>query len=282
METNEAYPEIITQTINTFVDRIEQVLLTRGGARAERTSICSEVETQIHLMIERKVESGSELNLELVKGIIESMDPPESYAAPQNTAAVESTSTSPSKATAKARKPSERKFGFAYPKTFLNTPKRTTPSVDRMAIAGVGAICIGVLLFQMALLSGRHGGEVFAVGSFFMIFAGSIASIVSFWRIRHSNGLLTGQKIASIGMIAVPFFLINALLCAFLFTTPIGYVVGAALMLASLVYGNYRVVRHMIGWLGAYSVKVSNTDVKPTEARNDATEVSGAILEAGA
>ena len=282
METNETYPEIITQTINAFVDRIEQVLLTRGIARAERTSICTEVETQIHLMIERKVESGSELSLELVKGIIESMDPPESYAAPLDTAAIESTSTSPSTAPSKTPKPSERNFGFAYLKTFLNTPKRTTPSVDWMAMAGVGAICIGVLLFQMALLSGRHGGEVFAVGSFFMIFAGAIASIVSFWRIRHSNGLLTGQKIASIGMIAVPFFLINALLCAFLFTTPIGYVVGAVLMLASLVYGNYWAVRKVIGWLGTYSVKVSNADVKPSEVRNDTTEVSSTILEAGA
>ena len=247
MDTNEAYSEIITQTINAFVDRVEQVLLTRGTARAERTSICSEVETQIHLMIERKIESGSELSLELVTGIIESMDPPESYGVPVETAAVESTSTS--QPTSKAPNASERKFGFAFVKKLLDIPKRTTPATDWVAIGGLGAICMGILLFAMAVLSGRHGGEVLAVGSFFMIFAGSIASVVSFWRIRHSNGLLTGQKIASIGMITVPFFLVNVMLCAFLFATPMGYVVGAVLMLAALVYGNYLVVRHTISCL---------------------------------
>lgn len=282
MESNEAYPEVINQAINAFVDRVEQVLLARGTARAERTSICSEVETQIHLMIERKIESGSELSLELVAGIIESMDPPESYGVPMDTPTVESTSTSTSQPTSKAPNASERKFDFAYLNKFLNIPKRTTPSVDWVAIGGVGAISMGILLFAMAVLAGRHGGEVFGVGSFFLIFAGSIASVVSFWRIRHSNGLLTGQKIASAGMIAVPFFLANALLCAFLFATPIGYVVGAGMMLAALVYGNYLVVRHTIGWLGAYSVKVSEADTKPSEARNDTTEVSGPILEAGA
>lgn len=282
METNEAYPEIITQTINAFVDRIEQVLLAKGTARAERTSICSEVETQIHLMIERKIESGSELSLELVTGIIESMDPPESYGVPMDVSSVESTSTATSQPASKLPPSSEGIFGFAHFKKLLDIPKRTAPATDWVAIGGLAAICMGVLLFPMALLSGRHGGEVLAVGSFFLIFAGSIASVVSFWRIRHSNGLLTGQKIASSGMIAVPFFLVNVLLCAFLFATQIGYVLGGFLMFAALVYGNYRVLRHTIAWLGAYSVNASEANAKASEARNDTTEVSGTILEAGA
>ncbi|HUP82511.1 MAG TPA: hypothetical protein VM260_28415 [Pirellula sp.] len=76
----QAYPTNVTPRINDFLDRIEGVLLDRDTPRAERTSICAEVESQIHTMIERKMEAGAELNLELIAGIIESMDPPESYA----------------------------------------------------------------------------------------------------------------------------------------------------------------------------------------------------------
>jgi hypothetical protein len=271
MDTNEPYPADITQLISIFVDRIEQVLLNRGTPRAERTSICQEVETQIQMLIERRIESGAELNIDLVNGIIESMDPPESYAlaidpiAEPTVEPVLHTESSPPVGKQSDSKPWATPPFIDTIRKVFDRPKRTTPVLDWVAICGLAATCFG--LFLIVTRPGR--GDESAVIGLFIILAGVTASCISFWRIRHSNGLLTGQRIASIGILMLPLLLINALLITILFATPLGKVLGVLAAIAVFVYGNYYIVRYALHWLATYSVKIPGTELPKPDVSAD-------------
>ena len=265
MDMNEPNSIEITSLISAFVDRIEQVLLNRGTPRGERTNICQEVETQIHMLIERRIESGAELNIDLVSGIIESMDPPDSYA-PETPPTAEpiiepvlQTGAAPD-ASKQPEMPKTKPSVVDTVRKFLDRPKRTTPALDWVAICGLVATCFG--LFLMVARPGRGDGA--AIFGVFFIMAGVTASAFSFWRIRHSNGLLTGQRIASIGVLMLPFLLVNALLIAILFATRFGMVLGVLTVVALLIYGNYYILQHALRWLSAYSVNTAEAErVKP-------------------
>ena len=278
MELNEPYPIEVTQSINAFLDRIEQVLLNRGTPRAERTSICSEVETQIHTLIERKVEAGAELHLDLVTGIIESMDPPESYAASVEPIAHAEPLLNAEQHPSKSQS-TKRNRVFDFVRTHLNRPPRTSPELDWVAICGLVATCFG-LLFIAVGLTGRS--EVGAVLGFLILFAGVIASGISFWRIRHSNGLLTGQRIASIGVIMLPLVIVNLILGAVLFASPFGRFLGAVVMAVGLIYLNYRMVQHALHWLSCYSAKAPGAEPYKPEPNADSAVPSGMIIEGNA
>ncbi len=261
METNEPYPLEVTNAINAFVDRIEQVLLQGGTPRSERTSVCAEVETQIHMMIERKIESGAELNLDLVNGIIESMDPPESYTRSDEPAASLESHVRSAPSSPDVKSPEKRPM-FDHVRKFLNRPARTTPVLDWVAIVGLASTCLGLLLAFVGIV---ERSEFATVSGLFWIFAGVIASGISFWRIRHSAALLTGQRIASVGVLALPIAISNAILCALLFATPVGRVLGAIVMVGALVYANYRVIQYALRWLASYSAEASQPVVDINE-----------------
>ena len=277
MEMNEPYPTEVTQLINAFVDRIEQVLLSRGTPRSERTNICQEVETQIQMMIERRMESGAELNIDLVKGIIESMDPPESYAPVINPVAeptiepvLQTDATQQASKNADSKPWSKPPF-VDYLQKLLDRPKRTTPALDWVAICGLAAIFFGLFL----VVAGPGRGDDAAIIGLMVILAGVAASCLSFWRIRHSNGLLTGQRIASMGILMTPLLLINAFLIAVLFATPFGIILGVLTVIAALIYGNYYVLRRAMSWLASYSVRVPNADTTNTQVSPDNAVLSG-------
>ncbi len=278
MELNEPYPIEVTQSINAFLDRIEQVLLNRGTPRAERTSICSEVETQIHTLIERKVEAGAELNLELVTGIIESMDPPESYAASvEPTAHAEPLlQAEPVPSISKKTKKNPVLDSF---RSFMNRPPRTSPELDWVAICGLVATCFGLVFIAVGL---RGRSEESAVLGFLILFAGVIASGISFWRIRHSNGMLKGQKIASIGILMLPLVIVNLILGAVLFASPFGRFLGAVVMAVALIYLNYRMVQYALHWLSCYSAKAQDAEPTKPEPNVDSAVPSGMIIEGNA
>ena len=276
MDMNEPYPIEITTLISAFVDRVEQVLLKRGTPRAERTSICQEVETQIHMLIERRIESGAELNIDLVNGIIESMDQPDSYA-PETSPLTEPIlqTVLPTGASPPASK--QHAMPKATPsvvdtvRKFLDRPRRTTPALDWVAICGLVATCFG--LFLMVARPGRGDGA--AIFGLFIIVAGVTASAFSFWRIRHSDGLLTGQRIASIGVLMLPFLLVNALLIAILFATPFGIVLGVLTVVALLIYGNYYFLQKALRWLSIYSINTAKADSVKPEVMADNGVLSG-------
>ena len=276
MDMNEPNSIEITSLISAFVDRIEQVLLSRGIPRGERTNICQEVEAQIHMLIERRIESGAELNIDLVNGIIESMDPPESYS-PETLPTVEPI-IEPVLQTGAALDASKQP---AMPKTkpsvvdtvrkYLDRPKRTTPALDWVAICGLVATCFG--LFLVVVRPGRGDGA--AIFGVFFIVSGVTASVFSFWRIRHSNGLLTGQRIASIGVLMLPFLLVNALFVAILFATRFGIVLGVLTVVVMLIYGNYYLLQHALRWLSVYSVKTADSERIKPEVMADNGVLSG-------
>ena len=270
METNEPYPIEITQIINAFLDRIEQVLLIRGTTRTERTSICAEVESQIHTMIERKIEAGAELNLELITGIIESMDPPESYA--QSLGGESVVHTEPLASSTKSFKTSPL---FELVGRLRERFHRTTPGVDWVAFGGLAATCIGLLLMLAGAGGGRAGEGVVAFG-FLSIFAGVSACGISFWRIRHSNGFLTGQRVASVGMLMLPLLLINSILCVILFASPFGRFLGAVAMATALVYANYRFVQYALSWLASYTAAAPLAQPVKPEPKTDSGVLTGA------
>ena len=266
MDTNEPYPIEVTQCINRFLDRIEQVLLTRGTSRAERTSICAEVESQIHTMIERKLEAGAELNVNLVNGIIESMDPPESYAPSIEPAMPVVPVLHAESISATSKEPVEKAL-LGYVRKILDRPKRTTPVLDWVAICGLVVTLLGIMLV-FAGMGGRN--EEPTVLGFLMIFAGVAASGISFWRIRHSNGLLTGQAIASVGMLMLPLLLVNGILSVVLFATSFGRFLGAIVLATALLYVNYRMVVAAMHWLASYSAMVPEEVSGKTEKVRDA------------
>ena len=270
MDINEPYPIEITQIINAFLDRIEQVLLDGGTMRTERTSICAEVETQMHTMIERKIEAGAELNLELITGIIESMDPPESYAPSVEAESVVHTEPLAS-STVFPRTFSPIDFIGSMKKRF----HRTTPGLDWVAFGGLVATCIGLLLIIAGATGGR-AGEVVVVFGFLSIFAGVAACGISFWRIRHSNGLLTGQRVASVGILVLPLLLINAILCVILFASPFGRFLGAVTLATALVYANYRFIQYALSWLASYSAVVPLAQPVKPEPNTDSGVLTGA------
>ena len=278
MDMNEPHSIEITNLISAFVDRIEQVLLNRGTPRAERTSICQEVETQIHMLIERRIESGAELNIDLVNGIIESMDPPESYAPETPPTAepiiepVHQTGAAPD-ASKQPEKPKSKPSVVDTVRKFLDRPKRTTPSLDWVAICGLAATCFG--LFLMVARPGRGDGA--AIFGVFFIMAGVTASAFSFWRIRHANGLLTGQRIASIGVLMLPFLLVNALLIAILFATRFGIVLGVLTVVVMLIYSNYYFLQRALRWLSVYSVNTAEAERLKPEVMADNGVLSGVI-----
>ncbi len=287
METNEPYPLEITKVINAFVDRIEQVLLESGTPRAERTSVCAEVESQIYTMIERRLEAGAELHLELVASIIESMDQPDSYAKSDSNATTVDPILVPesipsSQPRASTSRPVEKQPFFASLRKKLSRPARTKPGLDWVAMAGLIASCAGALLAITGMV-GRS--EFFLVAGFFWVFAGVVASSVSFWRIRHSNGLLTGQRIASVGILMLPIVFSNAVLISILFATPIGLVIGAIMLVTALVYANYRLVLYALRWLDSYSAREAsasnvNADDSLRQPESDAGQMPGAIASA--
>lgn len=271
MDINEPYPIEVMQCINRFLDRIEQVLLTRGTSRAERTSICAEVESQIHTMIERKLEAGAQLNLELVNGIIESMDPPESYALSVEPGMQSEPVLQAESISAASKEPAEKAL-LGYVRKILDRPKRTTPALDWVAICGLVVTFLGILLVFVGM-GGRKEEPTFF--GFLMIFAGVASSGISFWRIRHSNGLLTGQAIASVGMLMLPLLLVDGILSVVLFATSFGRFLGAIVLAAALLYVNYRTVTAAMHWLASYSAKA------PEEVFAKAEKVREAAIEPG-
>ncbi len=272
MEINEHYPIAVTQRINDFLDRIERVLLDRDTLRAERTSICAEVESQIHTMIERKMESGAELNLELIAGIIESMDPPESYAPTLESQTIKDGDSIATLTPATTNIPLN---GFAS--WIKDRFQHTTPGIDWVAVSGLASTCFGSLLILAGARGGR-GGEAVAVFGFLMIFAGVAASGISFWRIRHSNGLLTGQKVASIGMLILPLLIVNGILSVILFASPFGRFLGAVTLATGLVYANYRIVQYALRWLASYSAVTPLVEPTKPEPITDSGTLSGATM----
>lgn len=273
MESQQPMPPEIVQLIQSFVDRIETTLLARQLPRGERMTICDEIESQIYTMIARRTEAGAELNLELVNSIIESMDPPESYArntldepnVPQfESDPVASNAThNPEVPAGAIPAPSVSSRFKKFVPEFVSRHFGETPHTDPLGICGLIACLFGALLIPIGM-GGRHGAEGVIVFGILLLFLGTIASAVSFWRIRSSHGKLLGTRYASLGLLVLPFVFTNCFLIAFAFATRLWMVLGALVLLAAFIYANYRVVRFALRWLETSSIGESNETANTT------------------
>jgi hypothetical protein len=256
METNQPYPTDVAQHIHAFVDSIERVLIERAVTRTERNTICDEVASQIQTMIERRVEAGAELNLELVRSIIESMDSAESYA--------RSTEPGPSAPVAESierkAEPLERPTQWArlgkkqiqdLVPGFISKQFGGATRTDFFAVVGLATSILGCLFLPFGM-SRRH--ESISVFGLFLLFLGTIASGIAFWRIRNSNGRLQGHRLASIGILVMPLLFLNAVLAAVLIAGRVGLVIGGIAVVAGVLYGNYRLIRFALSWLETSSL----------------------------
>ena len=266
METNQPQLSEITELIQSFVDSIERALIERGLPRSQRNNICDEVESQIQTMIERRVQAGAELNLELVHSIIESMDPAESYRQTAQPVANESVASSEVESRKESRLPSVdhalASLG-AFTKgwqEFISKQLRGSQSMQWLAALGLGISILGCLFLPFGM-SRRH--EEMSVLGFLLLFAGTIASAIAFWRIRSSNGRLRGQTVASIGILVMPMAFMNGILAAVLILGRVGLVIGALAVFAAVIYGNYRFVRYALEWLVTSSIGAESVSESP-------------------
>jgi hypothetical protein len=256
MEPNQAYTAEMLEMIQSFVDRVDQALIAAGMPRVQRNNVCDEVESQIHLMIERRIEAGSEQNAELVTSVIESMDPPESYSRQFETASDSKTqnqsdNVSASKSTNGSISGSTftTAFGTRIPGFWRSIVDRLTsqePHVDPVAVAGLGLVGLGAVLSPFGIAARSEGMTVLG---FFFVFLGAIASGVSYWRIRNSRGNLLGKRFASAGILVLPLLVGNTLLVSVLIATGLWLVLGTAAVIAAFLYGNYRLIRKAVQWL---------------------------------
>jgi hypothetical protein len=280
MESNQLYPPEITHAIQAFVDRIEAVLIERKLPRSQRANICDEVESQIQTLIDRRVESGATLNLELVNSIIESMDQPESYAMPDEpivmesvsvpTDSTESTQTNSPKSSSKTSLPNWKE----YVPQFIQKRFASTPHVDSLALFGLACCAMGILFIAFAL-SMTHGNGPSFVFALLLVFMGTIACAVSFWRIRQSNGKLLGIRYAAMGLLTIPFLIANTFLMLFLFATPLWMVLGGVLLAGIVLYSNYRALRFALGWLETSSIGENIESPSVPKQENATVEPSG-------
>jgi hypothetical protein len=271
METNQPYPTDVAQHIHAFVDSIERVLIERAVTRTERNTICDEVESQIQTMIERRVEAGAELNLELVRSIIESMDSAESYA--------RSTELGPSAPVAESierkaeplERPTQWKARLGKKQIqdlvpeFISRQFGGATRTDFFAVVGLATSILGCLFLPFGM-SRRH--ESISVFGLFLLFVGTIASGIAFWRIRNSNGRLQGHRLASIGILVMPLLFLNAVLAAVLIAGRVGLVIGVIAVVAGVLYGNYRLIRFTLTWLETSSL--GETPVEESFSKTDA------------
>ena len=197
------------------------------------------------------------------------MDPPESYA---QSVGVETVEQAEPHASSRQSPKMLPMFGFVS--SLMERFHRTTPGVDWVAFGGLAASCIGLMLMLAGAGGGRAGEGVVAFG-FLSIFAGVAACGISFWRIRHSNGFLTGQRVASVGMLILPLLLINAILCVILFASPFGRFLGAVAMATALVYANYRFVQYALRWLASYSAAAPLAQTVKTEPNTESGALTG-------
>lgn len=239
MELEQPIPADALQLIHSFLDQVDTVLLGRQVPRDQRVSIVGELESQIMTLVERKAASGSPVNAELLRGIIEAMDPPESYV--QVTTSIESQASTELPPQIEPAKASVPKFRFR--KLWQSVAKRLEPqgkpSFDFVLIASVAAGVLCFLFFQVGML-GHSPGSILI--SLLLMLAHVGLGFYAWRRIKRSNGLLLGRRLAFACMLTVPLILINALSLSVLILTPLGLFLGAIALAAALVYANYRIV----------------------------------------
>ncbi len=239
MDLQEPLPNDIQSAIHAFLDQVDTVLLGRLVPRDQRCSIVGELESQIMTIIERKISSGSELNIELVRNIIETMDPPESYGGEFETPASAPQAAMPTfdVPTKKTTTPWSK---YSIRDAIHRWMPKDRPRYDEVAIVGhlVGAFAF---LFFLASFEGRSE-FVLVMAMFFGLICSGLG-FYSLQRIRRSNGVRVGTRGAFVNMIAFPLILSNMLLLAILFQSPLGIFLASLVMAAALLYANYWVVR---------------------------------------
>jgi hypothetical protein len=255
METQSALPEDVKTMIDSFVDRIDRVLVERGMPRTQRNTVCDEVESQIYLLIERKADAGSEINVSLVASIIESMDPPESYrdSADSSAAAADTTVAmdAPIQVQSAAQPRNSQKTDSFWKTTelftkldaFLN-PKK--PHVDPIAIIGLFLSCVGVLFLPVGVAARSESVTVLGL---LTLFSGTIGSGISYWRIRNTKGRLLGKRLAAIGLLIMPCLFLNAIVVLVMVATRIALLLGVLAVVLAGLYVNYRLINRSLRWL---------------------------------
>ncbi|MEQ1825042.1 MAG: DMT family transporter [Pirellula sp.] len=273
METNPGFPTEIVQIIQSFIDKIDQELIDRDMPRVQRNTVCDEVELQIHLMIERKLEMGSELTQELVASILESIDQPESYRLGLETSQQEASRHVPPMPEHK-NKPEkvDARFYWSFTEFLQRIQKRfqrEQPHTDPVAVTGLVLASLGAIVFILGILETAEALTVFGLLGLFL---GSIASGVSYWRIRNSGGKLLGKRFASTGLLIMPFMFINAVVASILILSGLWMVLGALIVAIGVIYVNYRLIRRWLAWLEKESVSVdtgATTSMPPEESRQE-------------
>jgi hypothetical protein len=297
MDSNLSLSSEMTTAINIFVDRIEAILIRDAVPRSERTTICDEVESQILTMVAQRIESGSELSLELVKSIVDSMDQPESYSTSVGASTIESLEPiemerieSPSSAPSTSEKVGDCMEG----KPHASIPKMPSwraaiGSIGRKTIGsllqtetivhgGLGLSMLGLLLFLLSFADRHRGGPGLLLG-FAIMLVGCLLCGISYVRIRLSNGDVagagtigartTGSRRAAIGMISLPFAMANLIVISILIGTHAWILLGAACVVVLVAYANYR--------LWQLALKMLETPINAKSNQLNGSEVGSAL-----
>jgi hypothetical protein len=213
MDSSATWPDDARRRVDEFLDRVERALMSRPISRTERANIVSELATQIDTLVARQVANGVAVTDEVVKDVIESMDPPETY----------SDSAEPAVSVA---------------------PLDARSIQPRLVRRDPVALCAFSLLVYAPLAALLTRGDALFVRS--AILAALLACGLGIWstlRILRSDGWLHGLPLAFAALCGLPVAISQALLFA-IANTEVGLALAAALLLVLNVYAHYWVIHY--------------------------------------
>jgi hypothetical protein len=265
MDSKSTLSTEMLQQIQNFVDQIDQVLIERGVPRIQRNNICDEVESQIQLLIDRRLQSGVELNSDLVTSTIESMDQPDSYRQSIDAGFqpdYRSSATGPENPHQPKSNSYWKRCQIAFSSFFAKHLGKESHT-HLLAVAGLVLSGLGGVQLPLGIVIRSEAVTVFGL---LLLFLGALTSGIAFWRIRNSNKHLLGQKYSSVGILISPFLFGNMALAAFLAATRLGLVLGVLAVVALIAFCNYKLFRRALRWLERSPERPFATHSQPSSA----------------
>ncbi len=277
MEINPAqWDQESRNSMDAYLDAVEAVLLEQKTPRSERILILGELESQIHSVIALRLGAGAELQPDLIRSVVESLDTPESYRIDAQHAdagspvgselesknhaseAKESVSSAPVAGAPKERDP---RFQAAHWLGKLSAYRQRS-RIDEFAI--VSCICaLGAPLIAASTGRDREAGLVLAG---LLLIVGCCLGWFSTYRIKRSDGKLWGGRWAFTGAMILPILLANIAAITLAVRTPLGIL----FLIAAVLFANYWVIRKAWAWIASQSLIPSAVSV-PDQQVSQAT-----------
>jgi len=268
MEINPAqWDQESRNSMDAYLDAVEAVLLEQKTPRSERILILGELESQIHAVIALRLEAGAELQPDLVRSIIESLDTPESYridaqhanaGSPIGSELESKTHTSEAKESVSidsgvgSTKERDPRFQAVHWLGKL-AAYRQRSRIDEFAIAS--CICaLGALLIAASTGRDREAGIVLTG---LLLTVGCCLGWFSTYRIKRSDGKLWGGRLAFTGGMILPFMLANIAAITLVVQTPLWILI----LIAAVLFANYWVIRRTWAWIASQSLVPSTVSV---------------------